>query len=273
MPRLSVLMSVRNGEGWVAEAVESVLGQTFSDFEFIVVNDGSTDRTGAILDGHGDPRLKVLHEPRAGLTCSLNRALRLATAPLVARMDADDVALPERLARQLAFLEAHPDVGLLGTGCHEISPLGEVLRTIAPPRDDPTIRRALIRENPFVHSSVMMRREALEAAGPYDESLPVAQDYDLWLRMSRVTRMANLPEPLILRRLTPGRISSVRDTPRLRAEVAAKFRALRSGTYPLWCAVFLVKPLCALALPPALRRVLRRAMFRERSNRAAIPSR
>ena len=259
MPRVSVLMSVRNGERWVGEAVDSILGQTFDDLEFIVVDDGSTDSTGAILEARKDPRLRVIHQPPSGLTTSLNRAWRLSGAALLARMDADDVAHPDRLARQVTFLDAHPEVGLLGTGCHEISESREVIGVIVPPEDDAAIRRVLIRKNPFVHSSVMLRRAALEAAGGYDESLPVAQDYDLWLRMSRLTRMANLPEPLVKRRLTPGRVSSARDTDRLRAEVAMKLRALRNGAYPLWCAVFLVKPVVALALPAALRRVLRRA--------------
>ncbi len=257
-PAISVLMAVHNGAPWVREAVESVLAQTASDLELIVIDDGSTDSTPELLSAIRDARLRVERQARAGLTRSLNRALRLASAPLVARMDADDVALPERFARQIDFLEKHPEVGLLGTGCHEISSSGEVLRTITPPADDPAIRRALIRENPFIHSSVVMRREALEAAGGYDEALPVAQDYDLWVRMSRVTRLANLPEPLVLRRLTLGRVSSARDTERLRAEVKVKLRALRSGAYPAWCAVYLVKPLLALAVPAGLRGLLRR---------------
>lgn len=266
-PRVSVILSVRDGERWVPQAVESVLGQTFADFEFVVVDDGSTDRTGEILDAYRDPRVRVVHQARAGLTSSLNRATRLTRAPLVARMDADDVALPERFERQIAFLDAHPDVGLLGTGCHEIASSGEVVRTLVPPADDAAIRRALIRANPFIHSSVVFRREAVERVGAYDERLPVAQDYDLWMRMSRVTRLANLPEPLVLRRLTPGRVSSVREVERLRVELTVKLRALRSGAYPLWCAAFLVKPLCALALPGPLRQFLRRAASSDENRR------
>ncbi len=259
-------MSVYNGERWLGEAVESVLGQTLADLELIVVDDGSTDGTAAILAGCRDPRLRVSRERRAGLTASLNRGLRLATAPLLARLDADDVALPERLARQAAFLDSHPEVGLLGTGCHEVSPSGEIIATYRPPEGDAEIRRALIRRNPFVHSSVMMRRLTLEAAGLYDESLPVAQDYELWLRMSRLTRMANLGEPLVRRRLRPDRVSIARDTERLRAEITVKLRALTSGMYPLWCGVFLLKPLVALAVPPPARRWLRRSTTRARGD-------
>jgi hypothetical protein len=108
-----------------------------------------------------------------------------------------------------------------------------------------------------------MRRQALERVGGYDEALAVAQDYDLWLRLARVTRMANLPEPLVQRRLTPDRVSSVRDGERLRVEVRVRLRAIRSGAYPPWCAVFVLKPLLALALPPRARRLLRRALSGE----------
>jgi glycosyltransferase involved in cell wall biosynthesis len=195
-----------------------------------------------------------------GLTSSLNQALSLARAPLLARLDADDLALPERLARQRAFLDAHPEVGLLGTGAREVDASGREVGIVSPPEDDATIRRALIRRNPFVHSSVMMRRSALADAGGYDKSLAVAQDYDLWMRMSRVTRLANLPGPLIVRRLLPGRISAARDAERLSTEARVRWRALRSGAYPWWCAIFLLRPLGALVLPGPLRGVLRRSM-------------
>lgn len=257
-PLVSVVMTVYNGEPWTAEAVESVLGQTFTDFELVVIDDGSTDATADVLRGYRDERLRVICQSRAGQTAALNRALRLARAPLLARMDADDVALPRRLERQMEFLAAHPEVGLLGTAGHEIAPTGKIVRTLTPPTDDHAIRRTLIRRNPFIHTSVMFRRALLDTVGEYDESFSVAQDYDLWLRMSRRTRLATLAEPLVSRRLTPGQLSSARDSTRLRDELMAKLRALRSGTYPPWCAIFLARPLCALALPLRLRRAIRR---------------
>ena len=268
--RISVVLPVRNGEAHVAKAIDSILAQTFQDFELVVVDDGSTDRTPAILGSITDSRVRVLTQAATGLTVALARGVAESRGALVARMDADDVALPERFARQVAFLDGHSEVGLLGTGCHEIGSSGEIVRTIRPPADDTAIRRVLIRRNPFIHSSVVVRRNALEAAGGYDESLPVAQDYDLWLRMSRVTRMANLAEPLVLRRLTPGRVTLARETERLRAEVRIKLRVLRRGDYPVWCGVFLVKPLVALALPGGLRRRLRRALSAEARSGALI---
>lgn len=258
LPNVSVILSVKNGEAYLGQALSSVFRQTFTDFELVVVDDGSTDRTPEILGSISDPRLTVITQSNVGLTVSLNRALARSRGDLIARMDADDVAHPERFAWQIAYLDAHPEVGLLGTACQEITPEGRVVTTVVPPANDAQIRRALIHRNPFIHSSIMARRGVIERAGRYDERLEVAQDYDLWLRMSRLTRMANLARPLVQRRLTPGRVSS-RDTERLRAELRVKWRALRSRTYPFWCAVFLAKPLCALALPHRLRPLMRRA--------------
>ena len=258
VPAVSVLMSVHNGAPWVGDAVASVLAQTAGDLELIVIDDGSTDTTREILARVRDPRVRVEHQTRAGLTRALNHALALARAPLVARLDADDLALPERLERQLAFLAAHAEVGLLGTGAREVDEGGREVAVIRPPADDGALRRMLIRRNPFVHSSVVMRRAVVERAGGYDGRLPVAQDYDLWMRMSGLAGLANLPEPLVVRRLLPGRVTAVRDAERLRAETRVRWRAVRSGAYPWWCAVFAARPVLALALPGAWRRALRR---------------
>ena len=255
---VSVVMSVYNGAPWVGAAVESLLVQTLTELEVIVIDDGSTDATPDVLASLRDPRLVVVRREHSGLTRALNQACALATAPLLARLDADDIAVPDRFALQRAYLDAHPDVGLLGTGAREVDLTGREVAVVRPPTDDAAIRRGLIRANPFVHSSVMMRRAALDRAGGYDESIPVAQDYDLWMRLSRFTRLANLREPLVIRRLTPGRVSSVRDDDRLRAEARVRWRAVRSRTYPWWCAVFAVRPLVALALPSTWRQALRR---------------
>ena len=260
VPAVSVVMAVRDGAAWVTEAVGSILGQTDGDHELIVVDDGSTDATAALLAGISDPRMLVLHQEAAGLTRALNRALGLARADLVARLDADDLALPERLARQRAFLAAHPDVGLLGTAAREVDAAGAPVREVRPPPGDAALRRALIRSNPFVHSSVMVRRALLVQAGGYDERVAVAQDYELWMRLAPRTRLANLAEVLVVRRLVAGRVSMEREEERLRTEARVRWRAVAAGAYPPWCAVFALRPALALALPRPLRRAVRAAV-------------
>ena len=264
-PAVSVLMSVHNGAPHVGEAVASVLTQTDGDLELIVVDDGSTDTTAELLDAVADPRLRLHRQARTGLTRALNRALALARGALVARLDADDLALPERLARQRAFLAAHPEVGLLGTAAREEDPDGEPVRVVRPPTDDAALRRALIRANPFVHSSVMVRRELLARAGGYDETLAVAQDYELWMRLAGLTRLANLGEVLAVRRLGEGRVSVEREEDRLRTEARVRWRAVASGAYPPWCALFALRPALALALPRPLRRAVRAAVAGSRA--------
>jgi glycosyltransferase involved in cell wall biosynthesis len=255
-------MGVWNGAPQVGEAVESVLAQTAGDLELIVVDDESSDATPAILASFRDPRLRVRRRARGGLTSSLNAALAVARAPLVARLDADDLALPERLERQLAFLARHPEVGLLGTAARETDAAGREVAILRPPTGDAEIRRALIRRNPFVHSSIVMRRDSLEQVGGYDEAFPVAQDYDLWMRMSRVTRMANLDDLLVVRRLLPGRVTAERQAERWQAEATVRWRAVQSGAYPPWCTLWVLRPLLAQAFPGTTRRLLRR--FRNR---------
>jgi glycosyltransferase involved in cell wall biosynthesis len=251
-------MAVHNGVPWVADAAQSVLAQTFGDLELVVVDDGSTDATCDVLTRIGDPRVRLERRGHEGLTRALNHALRVARAELVARLDADDIALPERLARQVAFLEAHPEVGVLGTAAREIDGDGREVRVARPPENDGALRRALIRRNPMLHSTVMMRRPVVETVGGYDPRFAVAQDYELWMRLAAVTRLANLADALVVRRLLPGRVSVARDTERLRAEARARWSAVRAGAYPPWCLVFAVRPTLAAAMPAPLRRMLRR---------------
>ena len=261
-PAVSVLMGVRDGAAWISRAIGSLLSQTLDDLELIVVDDGSTDATAGLLSGVRDPRLVVERQPRAGLAAALNRALGRARAPLIARLDVDDIALPTRLARQRAFLQAHPEVGLLGTAARVVDESGRDVEIIRPPEDDSAVRRALIRRNPFVHSSVMLRRALVASVGGYDVSFAVAQDYDLWLRLSAITRMANLAEPLVIRHLVAGRVTASRDDERLRAEARARWHAVRAGAYPPWGALFALRPLLALAVPGPLRAPLRRVLGR-----------
>ena len=206
MPRVSVVMSVYNEEHYVDLAIDSILRQTFRDFEFVIIDDGSVDNTPHILQGYHNPRLRIYRQDNQGQSASLNRAIQLASGTYIARMDADDIALPQRLEREVRFLDAHPDIALVGTWCMKVNTATGHERLQRLPEDDAAIRRFLVVDNPFIHSSVMIRRSVIETVGLYDKGL-IWQDYDLWVRVARNHRIANIPEPLMVRRKHPASIS------------------------------------------------------------------
>lgn len=195
--RVSILMSVYNGEKYLKQAVDSILGQTFGDFEFIVVDDASTDGTAAVLDSYADVRIvRVKNAERTGLANSLNKGLSIAQGEYIARQDADDFSLPNRLEHEVKFLDEHPDIGLVGTACFQFSDSGMGEGLCKMPTDDQEIQYELLMRNCFIHGSVMARRSILHQVSGYNGEFLAAQDYDLWLRLAEVTRLANLPEPL-----------------------------------------------------------------------------
>jgi glycosyltransferase involved in cell wall biosynthesis len=194
-------MTAHNEEAIIGEAVASILAQTLADFELLVVDDGSTDRTVEVVDGFGDPRVRVIRQANAGQPHAMNRGIMEARGELVARHDADDLSLPERFERQVAFLDAHSDVALVGTGAVLRGPSGRD-RVFHAVRSSHGIRHALAWGNPIVHTSVMMRRAAITQVGAYADML--SEDYDLWIRMAEAFPLANIAAPLVVRRVREG---------------------------------------------------------------------
>ena len=209
MPKVSVILPVYNGEADLQEAIDSVLAQTFTDFELIAINDGSRDGSGRILDALDDPRVRVVHQDNMGLALTLNRGIQLAGGEYIARQDADDVSMPERLSRQVAFLDANPACGLLGTWSVIRQGDQDTQRGHRHPCDKGELQMRLLFDSFFVHSSVMLRRSALTVSGPYptDPERNPPEDFDLWLRLARTHEIANLAEPLLIYRELPGSIS------------------------------------------------------------------
>jgi glycosyltransferase involved in cell wall biosynthesis len=201
-------MAVYNGLPYLGQAVDSLLAQTMGDFELIIVNDCSTDGSRAVLEAYTDPRLKLVNlEKNGGQTAALNHGLSLARAPFIARQDADDLSKPDRLAKQLAFFNQHPDYVLLGTAADLIDSRGRVTGQMIHQTIDEDIREQFHTENCMFHGSVMFRREVLEQVGGYREGFRNAQDYDYWLRISEAGRVANLAEPLYQYRMHEGQMT------------------------------------------------------------------
>lgn len=208
-PAVTILMSVYNGDKYLREAIDSILNQTFNDFEFIIINDASTDKTKDILDSYEDKRIKIINNTEnIGLTKSLNIGIKSSNGRYIARMDADDISLPERLETEKRFLDQNKNIGMVGTYYYFISSDGKIIETITLPTDNKELQEKLIEQNQFGHGTVMFRSECIYKIGPYREEFKYSQDYDFWLRISEVYEIANIPIPLYKWRLNKGSISA-----------------------------------------------------------------
>lgn len=190
-------MPVYNGEKYLRPAIESILGQTYTDFEFLIIDDGSTDSSRDICHGYTDARIRFEANGRnLGLIATLNRGLDLARGRYIARMDCDDISFPERLARQVDFMDRHPEIGICGTWYERCSN-GETT-LMRPATEDRFIRFFLIFDTVFAHNTIFLRRDFLETYRlRYDPGYKYAEDYEFWVRCSRYTRFANIPEVLL----------------------------------------------------------------------------
>jgi glycosyltransferase involved in cell wall biosynthesis len=210
-PPVSVVMAVRNGAAELPKAIESILAQTFTDFELIVVNDGSTDGTAAYLDAIPDRRVRVVHQEGPALAAAINRGIALARGRYIARHDHDDISRPARFAKQVSFLDENPDFALVGTHADIWIGNQPTERAHDHPSDDAALRFELLFHNPFTQSSVMIRKAAIDAIGGYstDPKRQPPEDYELWSRLARRHRIANIPERLTIYREMPGSVSRV----------------------------------------------------------------
>jgi glycosyltransferase involved in cell wall biosynthesis len=235
---------VHDDARYVEDSLRSILRQTYRNFELLAINDGSTDESGAILDqlAREDRRVRVVHQENVGLTQSLNRGLELARGELVARQDSDDLSRPERLARQIRFLETHAEHWVVGSRYAKIGPDGERLGRGRPPLGDARIRlHLMMKGNALAHSSVLFRRAPIVELGGYDPRFKVSQDYELWCRVALEARLENLPVVLLDRREHPGQVGKTRSEEQKTAREAIRQRyreALKnadrdSGSLPL----------------------------------------
>lgn len=205
-PQVTVLIPVYNGERHLAAAIDSILGQSFGDFELLIIDDGSTDASAALAAGYDDPRIRLESNARnLGVVATLNRGLAMARGDFIARMDADDIALPVRLERQLAFLASHPSVVACGTW---MSAFGAgTAATWQAPCEHAEIMARLLFESCLFHPTVMLRTAVLRTYGvSYDGEYRHAEDYELWTRLAAYGQLANLGEVLLNYRLHDGNI-------------------------------------------------------------------
>lgn len=227
---VSVVMPVRNSAAFIDEAIRSIRAQSLTGWELIIVDDGSIDASASIAGRHAvdDERIRILTLPSSGIGVALNHGLVAARCDYVARLDADDVAMPERLARQIAVLDAHPRVAALGSACDLINVDGAMTGQMGDAMSPDDIRAAPLTANCLAHSSVMVRRQAALAAGGYRPAFAPSEDYDLWLRLAERHDLMSLGERLVRHRCHDGQVSRT-DAARqalttLAAQIAARER-------------------------------------------------
>ncbi len=259
-------MAVRDGAPFLDEAIQSVLRQTLRDFELVIINDGSVDSTLHIIRSYSDRRIRVVDNPVSlGLAACLNLGIENSRGRYIARMDADDVCLPERLEKQVAFMEAHPVLCASGTWATLIDAEGAVLRERRMPCGDAMQVKPWL-TSPIIHPSAMIRRRQLGEIR-YNPKLTAAQDFDLWFRLARSGRLDNLPEPLLRYRIHNKSISQGRraEQTRISYQIFLKYTGISSISYDEYlCLIY-----CSFRLSPiqhlvATRRLAKGGGFRYR---------
>jgi len=210
-PLISVVLSVYNAEKYLAEAIESILNQSYENFEFIIINDGSTDRSLEVINSYDDQRIVCISRDNRGLITSLNEGIEQSKGKYIARMDADDISLPKRFEEQVKFMEKNLDIGICGTA---VIMFGEDMKNTLwkLASNDQTIRTELLFSSSLAHPTIMIRRAVLvENSLHYNEDFVHAEDIELWTNMAKYTKFANLKIPLLKYRVVENSISRKAD--------------------------------------------------------------
>ncbi|MBA7471261.1 putative glycosyltransferase EpsE [subsurface metagenome] len=259
--KVSVIMTVYNEEEHIKKSVTSVLNQTYEDLELVIVNDGSNDRTQEILENEfNDRRIKIFNQENKGRVKALNQAVKLSTGEYIAILDADDYCLPERLRKQVEFLDRNPDVALVGTAYYRYDEIRREKWIRKYPTKDEKIRKEMSKYIPLAHSSVMIRKFCLEEVGCYNEEFDTLQDMELFIRIAKKFKLANLDEPLIIRNIRSDSFfhRSFKQSDRNRLLVRLNLKAIKELSLPIRYYFFPLGRIVYFRLPNNFKRMVRR---------------
>ncbi len=258
-PKVTVLLSVHNGEAGLDRTMRSLFEQTYQSFSVICIDDASTDQTPLLLAQWHEKlqgRLKIIrNDVNMGLTWSLNRGLAAITTLYTARIDADDWWHKEKLAQQIKFLESNPDYGLVGCCYSNKSPKSK--KEFFMPQTDDAIRRSILKRNPFAHSCVIFSTALVQEVGGYDESVRYGQDYDLWFRLLPLTKCYNVPHVLCYRSVGQG-ISVEKQKEQMRQSLKTQMKYIQRYHWPLKSYGAMVEPLLVMLIPNMVKNLKRK---------------
>ena len=263
MVKVSIIMPVYNCEKYVGEAIESVLAQSFKDFEFIIIDDGSDDNTSQIIEEYDktDNRIRILrNEQNLGVVKSLNIGLRQSVGEYIARIDADDIWLPEKLEKQIIYLEKNGDIGMLATSKLNIDADGKIRERDKYPEtySYKDIRDNILKRNLFCHSSVIFSNNVLKKVGYYDETFINSEDYEYWMRVISATKVEMLEEPLVYYRISTDAISYRRLKQQRYYAMLAKLRGIKLLDKSWFNIVYILEDLGYILFPILVFRIYRK---------------
>ncbi len=251
---------------YLYSAIESILRQSFSDFEFIIIDDGSKDDIAAILSvySHRDERIRLLrNEKNSGIIVSLNRGIDAARGEYIARMDSDDISLENRLEKQLEFLERNPEYDLVGANAITIDEDGKETGSLTFPQTHTSIFHSVLLRNPILHPTWFLRRSLFENAGRYDEYAVQVEDYEFLLRIAPSHKIANLPEKLLRYRFNHSGLSFKNNKLQEKQALLIRIKAIREYGYPIWHVIHFIRPVILyFFIPSSLKKKLIQLSFK-----------
>ncbi len=248
-PEITVLMSVYNAADDLKDSVESILNQTYSNFEFIIINDGSTDGSQEILEYYAkkDSRIILINQDNAGLTKALNNGIKVSRGRYIARQDCDDISYSKRLEKQINLMDADPSIVLCGGNCDDLYEDGSMDEWGF--YDSKTLQRITFLKTPFAHSTIMMRSDICQSLGGYDERFKTSQDMDMWMRFAKKGNLAMIAEPIIQRKIMADSISTKRRWRQFYDASRARYKH-NKGINRLYALYYGVRSLIIGLLPP-----------------------
>lgn len=254
--KVTVVMAVYNGESTVREAIEGILQQSFKDFEFIIINDGSTDGSIAILEEYKnkDNRIILVNQSRRGLTCSINYALKMAKGQYILRQDADDISMPERIKRQLEYIEKN-NLDIVSSYTYLVNKRGALLKTLKSPLGHSGIVRTLEKYNCILHPTLIFRKEATTSIGGFNEDFELAQDYDFYLRgILSGLKFGVIPEPLVKMTFNPMGLTIQRRRQQLLCAISAQARYFaKQDKFRLVYIIYILHHILKIMIPSFIR--------------------
>ena len=271
-PEISVIMSVYNEpEEYLIRSIESILNQTFKDFEFIVILDNPKNEIARNIAKEyslKDERIVFIkNEENIGLTKSLNKGISISKGKFIARMDADDISHPKRFEEQISFLNKNNEYGLCGTKAYFIDENGKILKNVVSTINNnlvsyEEIKRNIVKYNPFIHPSLMFKKQILNEIGMYDENFRLAQDYDFLLRVCSKCKCQILPEKLLYYRISQKGLSYSRMKKSLKYAIKAKYNAIFKYKYPKHNILYLMISYVSYMIPPRIKQIILKHMVK-----------